>query len=129
MLLILYQSSIGVTSLHYGPLQSCLGNLSIAIQTVTVPCRDISKTAFIPLALVLARREPLRRQDQLLIMYNHRQTVKVKSKTCTAASSTFADLKTVALKVSAHAALALFNCSADRTLIYLGKPGFNRTEK
>lgn len=63
-------------------------------------------------------------------MSSCRQTIKVKSKTCTAATITFVDLRIVALKTSAHAALALFNCTVGRTLTYLGKPGFyGRTEK
>lgn len=37
-----------------------------------------------------------------------------------------ADLRIIALKMSAHAALALFNCSVGRTLTYLEKTGFYR---
>jgi len=68
--------------LHYSPLQSYSGNFYIAIQAVIVPCREIPKTALITLALLLVTSEPPWCRDQPLIMYSHRQTIKVKSKAC-----------------------------------------------
>ena len=107
-----------------------MGNFYVAIQAVIVPCRGTPKTALIKLALVLVTTEPLWCRDQPLILYSHRQTIKVKSKTCTVATSTFADLRIVALKTPTHVALACFNYSVGTTLICLGKPGFyRRTEK